>query len=156
MCCTETLSCSVGTIFKIWQYVPIKEVTHKVAENCSTADRRLRPSWGSSASPTGNSEEYMDPILENEPHREHPDVFELFHAALEDQGGSSKAIWFCERLVWNPAESLVCNVSRQLNVLQQTASCFIWYDIRDITIHGKSRLAGRAIQCTLVWFETTE
>ncbi|KAG5454867.1 hypothetical protein CSKR_100396 [Clonorchis sinensis] len=29
-----------------------------------------------------------------------------------------KQIWFCERLIWNPAESLVCDVSRRLNVLQ--------------------------------------
>ncbi|KAG5447311.1 hypothetical protein CSKR_110158 [Clonorchis sinensis] len=28
-----------------------------------------------------------------------------------------KSIWFCERLTWNPAESPVFDVSRQLNVL---------------------------------------
>ncbi|KAG5455102.1 hypothetical protein CSKR_107360, partial [Clonorchis sinensis] len=42
---------------------------------------------------------------------------------------------FCERLTWNPAESLVCDVSRQLNVLHQVASCSSCYDIRDIAIH---------------------
>ncbi|KER21794.1 hypothetical protein T265_09954 [Opisthorchis viverrini] len=44
-----------------------------------------------------------------------------------------KLIWFFDRLTWNPAESLVCDV--QLNVLHQAASCFSRYDIRDITIH---------------------
>ncbi|KER27277.1 hypothetical protein T265_05678 [Opisthorchis viverrini] len=39
------------------------------------------------------------------------------------------------RLTWNPAESLVCDVSRQPNVLRQTTSCFRRYDIRDIAIH---------------------
>ncbi|KAG5454383.1 hypothetical protein CSKR_107236 [Clonorchis sinensis] len=42
---------------------------------------------------------------------------------------------FCERLTWNPAESPVCDVSRQLNVLHQAASCSSCYDIRDIAIH---------------------
>ncbi|KAG5447170.1 hypothetical protein CSKR_106415, partial [Clonorchis sinensis] len=42
---------------------------------------------------------------------------------------------FCERLTWNPAESPVCDVSRQLNVLHQAASCSSCYDIRDIVIH---------------------
>ncbi|KER26349.1 hypothetical protein T265_06394 [Opisthorchis viverrini] len=44
-------------------------------------------------------------------------------------------VWFCERLTWNPAESPVCDVSRQPNVLNQVASCFSRYDIRDIAIH---------------------
>ncbi|KAG5454737.1 hypothetical protein CSKR_114342 [Clonorchis sinensis] len=44
-------------------------------------------------------------------------------------------ICFCERLAWNPAESLVCDVFRQLNVLHQSASCSSCYDIRDIAIH---------------------
>ncbi|KAG5442536.1 hypothetical protein CSKR_108731, partial [Clonorchis sinensis] len=42
---------------------------------------------------------------------------------------------FCERLTWNPAESPVCDVFRQLNVLHQAASCSSCYDIRDIAIH---------------------
>ncbi|KAG5453524.1 hypothetical protein CSKR_102987 [Clonorchis sinensis] len=46
-----------------------------------------------------------------------------------------KQIWFCERLTWDPTEPLVCDVSRQLNVLYQAASCFCWDDIRDIAIH---------------------
>ncbi|KAG5443473.1 hypothetical protein CSKR_101031 [Clonorchis sinensis] len=46
-----------------------------------------------------------------------------------------KSIWFCERLTWNPAESPVFDVSRQLNVLHQAASCSSCYDIRDIAIH---------------------
>ncbi|KAG5441312.1 hypothetical protein CSKR_113672 [Clonorchis sinensis] len=46
-----------------------------------------------------------------------------------------KAIWFCERLTWNQAESLVCDVFRQLNVLHQAASCSSCYDIRDIATH---------------------
>ncbi|KER28643.1 hypothetical protein T265_04592 [Opisthorchis viverrini] len=33
------------------------------------------------------------------------------------------------RLTWNPAESLVYDVLRQLNVLHQAASCFSRYDI---------------------------
>ncbi|KER24462.1 hypothetical protein T265_07888 [Opisthorchis viverrini] len=37
---------------------------------------------------------------------------------------------------WNPAESLFWDVSRQLNVLHQAASCFSRYDIRDITRHA--------------------
>ncbi|KAG5452702.1 hypothetical protein CSKR_102129 [Clonorchis sinensis] len=39
---------SVGTIFEISQYIFIKETTHKVAENNSTAHDRFRHSWGSS------------------------------------------------------------------------------------------------------------
>ncbi|KAG5441014.1 Ras-specific guanine nucleotide-releasing factor 2 [Clonorchis sinensis] len=39
------------------------------------------------------------------------------------------------RLTWNPAESPVCDVFRQLNVLHQAASCSSCYDIRDIAIH---------------------
>ncbi|KAG5445490.1 hypothetical protein CSKR_100978 [Clonorchis sinensis] len=35
-----------------------------------------------------------------------------------------KQICFCEKFTWNPAESLVCDASRQLNVLHQAASCF--------------------------------
>ncbi|KER24210.1 hypothetical protein T265_08057 [Opisthorchis viverrini] len=46
-----------------------------------------------------------------------------------------KLIWFFERLTWNPAESLVYDVLRQLNVLHQAASCFSRYDIRYIAIH---------------------
>ncbi|KAG5449306.1 hypothetical protein CSKR_100608 [Clonorchis sinensis] len=50
-----------------------------------------------------------------------------------------KQIWLCERLTWNPAESLVCDVSRQLNVLHQDASCSRCYDIRNMAIHVYSR-----------------
>ncbi|KAG5451363.1 hypothetical protein CSKR_105311, partial [Clonorchis sinensis] len=39
------------------------------------------------------------------------------------------------RLTCNPAESPVFDVSRQLNVLHQAASCSSCYDIRDIAIH---------------------
>ncbi|KAG5445585.1 hypothetical protein CSKR_106904, partial [Clonorchis sinensis] len=46
-----------------------------------------------------------------------------------------KSISFCERLTWNPAISPVFDVSRQLNVLHQAASCSSCYDIRDIAIH---------------------
>ncbi|KAG5449371.1 hypothetical protein CSKR_101183 [Clonorchis sinensis] len=46
-----------------------------------------------------------------------------------------KSIWFCERRTWNAAESPVCDVSRQLNVLHQAASCSNCYDIRDIAMH---------------------
>ncbi|KAG5447402.1 hypothetical protein CSKR_110947 [Clonorchis sinensis] len=46
-----------------------------------------------------------------------------------------KQIYFCGRPTWNPAESLVYDVSKQLNVLHQAASCFSSYDIRDIAIH---------------------
>ncbi|KAG5454029.1 hypothetical protein CSKR_102060, partial [Clonorchis sinensis] len=48
---------------------------------------------------------------------------------------SANQFGFCERLTWNPAESLVCDESRQLNVLHQAASCSSCYDIRDIAIH---------------------
>ncbi|KAG5441437.1 hypothetical protein CSKR_107656 [Clonorchis sinensis] len=47
---------------------------------------------------------------------------------------------FCERLTWNPAESPVCDVFRQLNVQHQAASCSSCYDIRDIAIHRCSWL----------------
>ncbi|KAG5446401.1 hypothetical protein CSKR_113272 [Clonorchis sinensis] len=43
---------------------------------------------------------------------------------------------FCERLTWNPAESPVFDISRQLNVLHQAASSSSCYDIRDIVIHN--------------------
>ncbi|KAG5441120.1 hypothetical protein CSKR_102780 [Clonorchis sinensis] len=39
------------------------------------------------------------------------------------------------RLTRNPAESLVDDISRQVNVLHQAASCFSCYDIRDIVTH---------------------
>ncbi|KER27410.1 hypothetical protein T265_05517 [Opisthorchis viverrini] len=62
---------------------------------------------------------------------------------------------YSQRITWNPAESLVCDVLRQLNVLHQTASCFSRYDIRDIAkyrmwryLTGKSRLAGQSIDTT--------
>ncbi|KAG5451058.1 hypothetical protein CSKR_105595 [Clonorchis sinensis] len=42
---------------------------------------------------------------------------------------------FCERLTWNPAESPLFDVSRQLNVLHQAASFSSCYNIRDITMH---------------------
>ncbi|KAG5442004.1 hypothetical protein CSKR_106956 [Clonorchis sinensis] len=42
---------------------------------------------------------------------------------------------FFERLTWDPAESPVCDVSRQLNVLHQVTSCFSRYDIREIGIY---------------------
>ncbi|KAG5452841.1 hypothetical protein CSKR_108993, partial [Clonorchis sinensis] len=50
-----------------------------------------------------------------------------------------KSIWFCEILMWNSAESRVFDVSRQLNVLHQAASCSSCYDIRDIAIHDRFR-----------------
>ncbi|KAG5443426.1 Forkhead box protein D3-A [Clonorchis sinensis] len=43
--------------------------------------------------------------------------------------------FICRGLTWDPAESHVCDFSRQLNVLHQVASCSSWYDIRDIAIH---------------------
>ncbi|KER27014.1 LOW QUALITY PROTEIN: hypothetical protein T265_13889 [Opisthorchis viverrini] len=46
-----------------------------------------------------------------------------------------KQIWFRERLTWDPAEALVCDVFRQLNVLHQATSCLGSYDIRDFAIH---------------------
>ncbi|KER28307.1 hypothetical protein T265_13615, partial [Opisthorchis viverrini] len=48
-----------------------------------------------------------------------------------------KLIWFFERLTLNLVESLICDVSRQLNVLRQDISCFIYYDIRDIAIYAE-------------------
>ncbi|KER25283.1 LOW QUALITY PROTEIN: hypothetical protein T265_14235 [Opisthorchis viverrini] len=74
------------------------------------------------------------------------------------------------RLTWNPAESLVCDVSRQLNVLHQAASCFSRYDIRDIAIHvaenpstgfalfgARQRLKHEAACCsTFICLETSQ
>ncbi|KAG5454385.1 hypothetical protein CSKR_107233 [Clonorchis sinensis] len=51
---------------------------------------------------------------------------------------SCKQTWFRERLSWNSAESLICDVSRQLNVLHQAASCLNLCDIRDIRRHAQS------------------
>ncbi|KER29642.1 hypothetical protein T265_13314, partial [Opisthorchis viverrini] len=48
-----------------------------------------------------------------------------------------KQIWFCERPTWNIAESLVCDVPRQLNMLHQVATCLSCCDIRDIAIHAR-------------------
>ncbi|KAG5454210.1 hypothetical protein CSKR_111131 [Clonorchis sinensis] len=53
---------------------------------------------------------------------------------------SCKQIWFYKGLTWNPAESIVCDVSRQLDVQHQAASCSSCYDIRDIAI----RVAGNS------------
>ncbi|KER28711.1 hypothetical protein T265_04500 [Opisthorchis viverrini] len=47
---------------------------------------------------------------------------EMIHAS------ERRLIWFCERLTWNRAESLVCDVPRRLNVLHQTAPCFSRFD----------------------------
>ncbi|KAG5443320.1 hypothetical protein CSKR_107288 [Clonorchis sinensis] len=54
------------------------------------------------------------------------------------------------RLTWNPAESPVCDVFRQLNVLHQAASCSSCYDIRDIAIHTSAadRLIPSTITCS--------
>ncbi|KAG5454716.1 hypothetical protein CSKR_104911 [Clonorchis sinensis] len=53
-------------------------------------------------------------------------------ASTSEINSFCKQIWFCERLTWNQAESLVCDVSRQWKVLHQAASGFSCYDIRDI------------------------
>ncbi|KAG5452869.1 hypothetical protein CSKR_107412, partial [Clonorchis sinensis] len=50
-------------------------------------------------------------------------------------------IWFCERLTLNPAESLVCDVSRQVNVQHQATSYFSCYGMRDIAIHPTTGFA---------------
>ncbi|KAG5453542.1 hypothetical protein CSKR_112784, partial [Clonorchis sinensis] len=44
-----------------------------------------------------------------------------------------KSVWFSRET--HPAESPVCDVFKQLNVLHQAASCSSCYDIRDIAIH---------------------
>ncbi|KAG5443027.1 hypothetical protein CSKR_109334 [Clonorchis sinensis] len=62
---------------------------------------------------------------------------ETFHICASDmklsskisQKHISKQIWFCERLIWNPAKFLVCDLSRQLNVLHPAASCSSYYDV---------------------------
>ncbi|GAA55804.1 polyprotein [Clonorchis sinensis] len=61
---------------------------------------------------------------------QHDPILDIIRDAL-----IRKQIWFRERLTWNPDESLVCDVSRQLNMLHQAASCSSCYDIRDIVIH---------------------
>ncbi|KAG5454363.1 hypothetical protein CSKR_113909 [Clonorchis sinensis] len=66
-----------------------------------------------------------------------------------------KSLWFCERLPWNPAESPVCDVSGQLNVLHEATSCFTCYS-------RYSRYRGNGFHVTsvkstgarwLVWLE---
>ncbi|KER25636.1 hypothetical protein T265_06927 [Opisthorchis viverrini] len=54
---------------------------------------------------------------------------------LSEIGSFASKYGFDGKPTWIPAESLVCDVSRQLNVLHQVASCPSRYDIRDITIH---------------------
>ncbi|KAG5442293.1 hypothetical protein CSKR_104857 [Clonorchis sinensis] len=44
-------------------------------------------------------------------------------------------MWFCERLTWNPSESIVDDVFKQLNLLHQAASSYSWHDIRYIALH---------------------
>ncbi|KER25217.1 hypothetical protein T265_07317 [Opisthorchis viverrini] len=95
----------------------IRRIAIHVAENPSTAHDRFRPIWGSSG---------MRSPLRTSQTRDSAG----FHNLL-----SCKLIWFFERLIWNPAECLVCDVLRQLNVLHQAASCFGRYDIRRIAIH---------------------
>ncbi|KER20270.1 hypothetical protein T265_11135 [Opisthorchis viverrini] len=46
-------------------------------------------------------------------------------------------------VVRKPAESLACDVSRQLNALYQAAWCFICYDFQDIAIHALGTGAGQ-------------
>ncbi|KER27154.1 hypothetical protein T265_05765 [Opisthorchis viverrini] len=120
----------------------LKETTHKIAENSSTAHDRFRPTWGSSG-------------------RRSPRVSVNLMFYLNPNGTVRntlicKLIWFCERFTWNPAESLVCDVSRQLNALNQAALCFSRYDIRyrDICIQclatmPKGGMIARLLQgCT--------
>ncbi|KAG5442000.1 hypothetical protein CSKR_106961 [Clonorchis sinensis] len=52
-----------------------------------------------------------------------PECFREIHSIAYQFG-------FCEKLTWNPAESPVCDVFRQLNVLHQAASCSSCYDIQ--------------------------
>ncbi|KER27496.1 hypothetical protein T265_05457 [Opisthorchis viverrini] len=59
---------------------------------------------------------------------------DMCYVCRHEETGPYRAGSF-ERLTWNPAESLVCDVLRQLNVLHQAASCFSRNDIPDVVIH---------------------
>ncbi|KER27458.1 hypothetical protein T265_13789, partial [Opisthorchis viverrini] len=85
-----------------------------VAENPSTAQDWFRPSWGSS----GRRSPRVSVNL----------MFYLKPNCTRLVNIQSSANSF-ERLTWNPAESLVYDVLRQLNVLHQAVSCFSRYDI---------------------------
>ncbi|KAG5453516.1 hypothetical protein CSKR_112261 [Clonorchis sinensis] len=61
------------------------------------------------------------------------DITIYFHKGNYSQEipSSANQFGFCERLTWNPAESLVCDDFRQLNVLHQAASCSSWWKLGD-------------------------
>ncbi|KAG5450639.1 hypothetical protein CSKR_100115, partial [Clonorchis sinensis] len=96
----------------------------QVAESSSTTLDHVSSTWGSSdrCSPrvSLNHMFYLNPNCTNFTN----------HTQLH-----TNLFGFCERLTWNPAESLVCDVFRQLNVLHKAASCSSCYDIRDIAMH---------------------
>ncbi|KAG5441132.1 hypothetical protein CSKR_102768, partial [Clonorchis sinensis] len=61
---------------------------------------------------------------------------------------SSFGMHFAPTNCKNPAESLVCDVSRPLNVLHQAASCFSRSDIPDILIHARDSAGFQNIRLT--------
>ncbi|KAG5453637.1 hypothetical protein CSKR_111579 [Clonorchis sinensis] len=65
-----------------------------------------------------------------------------------------KQILFCERLTWNPAECLVCDVSRQLNVLHQAASCSSCCDIRETGRGMSKNFQQPCLRCGVVYLRT--
>ncbi|GAA49838.1 neurabin-1, partial [Clonorchis sinensis] len=80
------------------------------------------------ASPNTLRGDYAVPILEDKSHRQSsqnvsssidvkPDSLESMDeqvsaSRLYEKRNTTSEIWFCERLIWNPAETLVCDVSR--------------------------------------------
>ncbi|KER25288.1 LOW QUALITY PROTEIN: hypothetical protein T265_14237 [Opisthorchis viverrini] len=119
-----------------------KETTHKVAENYPTAHDRFHPSWGSGRHTRRVSVDLMFYLNPNWTVFEKYTQLQINLVFTRDSAESlvydilSRSIFHLFRqLTWNPAESIVCDVLRQLNVLHHAASCFNRYDIRDIAIH---------------------
>ncbi|KER26463.1 hypothetical protein T265_06316 [Opisthorchis viverrini] len=131
------------------KYLVIRETTHKVAESSSTVHDRFRPSaLGSSGrrSPrvSVNIMIYLNPnwtVFEKYTQLLVNLAFtigrnKLFGTYLKNiLGQLHRPIRVFERLTWNPAESVVGDVFMRLNVLNQAASRFSHYDIRDIAMH---------------------
>ncbi|KER23682.1 LOW QUALITY PROTEIN: hypothetical protein T265_14586 [Opisthorchis viverrini] len=131
------LHVSIGTIFKILPETERRNRSWAVKEFSATFLSRTRL-----------AETLAGPVSSRE-------LFGLDSTANHDPSKSQKSVssstvcsakythfqTICEELTWNPAESIVFAVSRQMNVLHHAAPCFSRYDIPDIAIHVYIRYA---------------
>ncbi|KAG5442597.1 hypothetical protein CSKR_114383 [Clonorchis sinensis] len=117
MCCTRPPHVSASTMFWISRYM------HR--PNTLLIDERF--SWNQRGDELPrNMVEFGLRKLLNDAQHYHLSYVIVLNIEAEVAGArlntNLESIWFCERLTWNPAESPVCDVSRQLSVLHQAAS----------------------------------